>query len=97
MHAELRKQRRLLIRTAQTGTRARSGDSDVISIAIQQTSPEVGRSSPASRLISVDFPAPFGPITAWISPADIDRHVGNGMQAAKALLQVRRHAAQRHA
>src|SRR3954462_4114288 len=30
--------------------------------------PEVTTRSPESRLISVDLPAPFGPITAWISP-----------------------------
>src|SRR6266700_6325782 len=31
-------------------------------------SPLVGLKSPDSRLTSVDFPAPFGPMTAWISP-----------------------------
>src|SRR5829696_1806155 len=30
--------------------------------------PADGLSSPERRLISVDLPAPFGPITAWISP-----------------------------
>src|SRR4051794_33239474 len=30
--------------------------------------PEVCRRSPEIRLISVDLPAPFGPMTAWISP-----------------------------
>src|SRR5665647_661665 len=28
--------------------------------------PEVGGKSPESRLVRVDLPAPFGPITAWI-------------------------------
>src|SRR3954463_15079435 len=31
-------------------------------------SPAVGLRSPDRRLTSVDLPAPFGPITAWISP-----------------------------
>src|SRR5258708_35326226 len=31
-------------------------------------SPLVGLKSPERRFTSVDFPAPFGPMTAWISP-----------------------------
>src|SRR5688572_9233359 len=30
--------------------------------------PEVGGRSPDSRLVSVDLPAPLGPITAWMRP-----------------------------
>src|SRR4051812_39921306 len=30
--------------------------------------PRLASSSPDSRLMSVDLPAPLGPITAWISP-----------------------------
>src|SRR5688572_16916197 len=30
------------------------------------TSPAVGTRSPESRLVNVDLPAPFGPITAWM-------------------------------
>ncbi len=33
------------------------------------TAPEVGRSRPAMRLSSVDFPLPDGPMTATTSPA----------------------------
>jgi hypothetical protein len=33
------------------------------------TVPMVGRSSPATRLSSVDFPLPDGPMTATTSPA----------------------------
>src|SRR4029453_13360195 len=32
-----------------------------------ETVPALGRSSPASRLISVDLPAPLVPMSAWIS------------------------------
>lgn len=32
------------------------------------TSPDVGRSSPATMFSSVDFPLPEGPITATASP-----------------------------
>ena len=34
-----------------------------------QMLPEVGSSTPVSRLISVVLPAPFGPISAWRAPA----------------------------
>ena len=35
---------------------------------LTQISPEVGCSRPNSIFISVDLPAPFSPISAWISP-----------------------------
>src|SRR3954463_12103409 len=34
----------------------------------RRTVPALALSSPERRLISVDLPAPFGPMTAWISP-----------------------------
>ena len=37
------------------------------------TSPEVGRSSPATRASSVDLPLPEGPRMATDSPAAIDK------------------------
>ena len=35
---------------------------------LMMISPDVGCSRPKSIFISVDFPAPFSPISAWISP-----------------------------
>src|SRR3954468_8253154 len=46
----------------------RSALSAVISRSPRKISPLVGFNSPDSRLTSVVLPAPFGPITAWISP-----------------------------
>src|SRR5688572_25017454 len=34
--------------------------------------PALGASTPVTRLKSVVFPAPFGPITAWMAPASTD-------------------------
>ena len=39
-----------------------------ISVPLIQTSPAVGRSSPASMCMSVDLPDPDGPMTATSSP-----------------------------
>src|SRR4030095_7010273 len=44
----------------------RSGFQPVTSRPASVTSPVVGARSPESRLVSVDLPAPFGPITAWM-------------------------------
>src|SRR5260221_8417439 len=46
----------------------RSGDTRVTSLPLTRTLRELARSSPESRLSSVDLPAPLGPMTAWISP-----------------------------
>ena len=43
-----------------------------IRVPSSQTSPAVGRSSPASRLRSVDFPHPLGPMIATNSPRSIE-------------------------
>src|SRR5262245_10226084 len=44
------------------------GGSPVMSSSYRRTRPEVGRSTPVRQLNRVDFPAPFGPMTARISP-----------------------------
>src|SRR5688500_10169149 len=44
----------------------RSGLRPVTSSPPSRTVPEVGARSPESRLVSVDLPAPLGPITAWM-------------------------------
>src|SRR5690349_14278588 len=44
----------------------RSGFQPVTSVPASDTLPEVGSRSPDSRFVSVDLPAPFGPITAWM-------------------------------
>ena len=47
-----------------------------------------GGESPDSRLISVDLPAPLGPITAWRSPrCELDGDVVDGGEAAEAARQ----------
>src|SRR5215471_14304921 len=46
----------------------RSGARPAISRPSSLTLPELGARSPDSMLMSVDLPAPLGPITAWISP-----------------------------
>src|SRR5512132_3084731 len=40
-----------------------------MSSAPKRTSPRSGRSSPEICLMKVVLPAPFGPITAWVSPS----------------------------
>src|SRR4051812_11999688 len=46
----------------------RSGVQPVTSRPPSVISPDVDGTSPESRLVSVDLPAPFGPITAWMRP-----------------------------
>src|SRR5215475_7407430 len=46
-----------------------SGEARVTSRPRKRTRPEVARSSPERRLRKVDFPAPFGPITACTRPS----------------------------
>src|SRR5215470_5891186 len=53
---------------------ARAGaDSRVTSSPAKRTVPRSGRTSPASWPISVVFPAPFGPMIAWVSPRRTSR------------------------
>src|SRR6187455_911791 len=50
--------------------RARRGaDRAVMSAPAKRTEPASGRRLPASWLMKVVLPAPFGPITAWVSPS----------------------------
>ena len=59
--------------------------------------PASGRSWPPSMLKQVDLPAPFGPISASISPGcDGERDAGDRLHAAERLAQVRRRR-ERHA
>ena len=63
-----------------------SGLAPEISRPCQTTLPEVGTSSPASRLRSVVFPDPFGPENADDLPLlDLQRDLGHGHEAAETL------------
>src|SRR6185503_12597152 len=54
--------------------RARAGaESVVMSSPAKRTRPRSGRRLPASWLIRVVLPAPFGPMMAWVSPSRISR------------------------
>src|SRR5213592_256562 len=54
--------------------RARAGaDSPVMSSPAKRTRPRSGKRLPASWLIRVVLPAPFGPMMAWVSPSRISR------------------------
>src|SRR5438132_12364103 len=54
--------------------RARAGaESAVMSSPAKRTRPRSGRRLPASWLISVVLPAPFGPMMAWVSPSRTSR------------------------
>src|SRR5438128_1263611 len=46
----------------------RCGFQPAISTPSSRILPPLGTSSPDNRLMTVDLPAPFGPISAWISP-----------------------------
>src|SRR5438067_2565770 len=48
---------------------SRSGVARVTSSPRKRIRPLLARSSPESRFRNVDFPAPFGPITAWTRPS----------------------------
>ena len=54
-------------------SRARSKARSVTSRPSRWMEPESGRISPQICAISVDLPAPFGPMMAWISPARTSR------------------------
>src|SRR3954465_10761076 len=45
-----------------------SGPRPVMSASPRRMVPLVGGRSPESRLVSVDLPAPLGPMTAWMRP-----------------------------
>src|SRR6478735_3725070 len=47
---------------------AASGDRGQTGVPASSIWPRVGSITPVSTLISVDLPAPFWPISAWISP-----------------------------
>src|SRR4051812_41565095 len=51
----------------------RSGGAWVTTHSPMAIEPAVTARSPESRLIRVDLPAPFGPMTAWISPVRTSR------------------------
>src|SRR5439155_1472682 len=54
--------------------RARAGAaSAVMSSPAKRTRPRSGKRLPASWLIRVVLPAPFGPMMAWVSPSRISR------------------------
>src|SRR6266568_247491 len=54
--------------------RARAGtDSAVMSSPAKRTRPRSGKRLPASWLIRVVLPAPFGPMIAWVSPSRTSR------------------------
>src|SRR5882757_4624141 len=67
--------------------RARAGaESAVMSSPAKRTRPRSGRRSPASWLISVVLPAPFGPMMAWVSPSRISRLTPSHASSAPKLL-----------
>src|SRR5258706_7870000 len=60
--------------------------SDVMSSPAKRTRPRSGRRSPASWLISVVLPAPFGPEMAWVSPSRISRLISSHARRAPKVL-----------
>src|SRR5260221_5259732 len=67
--------------------RARAGaESDVISSPAKRTRPRSGRRLPASWLISVVLPAPFGPMMAWVSPSRTSRLTSSHASSAPKLV-----------
>src|SRR5216684_5279851 len=67
--------------------RARAGaENAVMSSPAKRTRPRSGRRSPASWLISVVLPAPFGPMMAWVSPSRISRLTSSHARSAPKLL-----------
>src|SRR5260221_11306591 len=66
--------------------RARAGaESDVMSSPAKRTRPRSGRRLPASWLISVVLPAPFGPMMAWVSPSRTSRLTSSHASSAPKL------------
>jgi hypothetical protein len=67
-HRILHRQGGYLEGAAEPGTGAGGHGKAVTSRPRSRTRPASGASAPQIWAISVDFPAPFGPISAWISP-----------------------------
>src|SRR5216683_319456 len=66
--------------------RARAGaESAVMSSPAKRTRPRSGRRLPASWLISVVLPAPFGPMMAWVSPSRTSRLTSSHASSAPKL------------
>src|SRR5712691_1367911 len=66
--------------------RARAGaESAVMSSPAKRTRPRSGRRLPASWLISVVLPAPFGPMMAWVSPSRTSRLTSSLASSAQKL------------
>src|SRR5216684_8741789 len=67
--------------------RARAGaESAVMSSPAKCTRPRSGRRLPASWLISVVLPSPFGPMMAWVSPSRTSRLTSSLASSAPKLL-----------
>src|SRR2546430_2132963 len=66
--------------------RARAGaDSAVMSSPAKRTRPRSGKRLPASWLIRVVLPAPFGPMIAWVSPSRTSRSTSSLASSAPKL------------
>src|SRR5256885_8123107 len=66
--------------------RARAGaDSAVMSSPAKRTRPRSGSRLPASWLMRVVFPAPFGPMMAWVSPSRTSRSTSSLARSAPKL------------
>src|SRR6266436_3517744 len=66
--------------------RARAGaESAVMSSPAKRTRPRSGSRLPASWLIRVVLPAPFGPMIAWVSPSRISRSTSSLARSAPKL------------
>ena len=63
------KERRLLVDRGDPQAPRRTGSLVLDRLALDLDRPLVGRCAPVMTLISVDFPAPFSPTSAWTSPA----------------------------
>src|SRR5712691_3970667 len=61
-------------------------ESEVMSSPAKRTRPRSGTRSPASWLISVVLPAPFGPMIAWVSPSSTSRSTWSLASSAPKLL-----------
>src|SRR6266705_2635042 len=70
-----------------------SGAHPVMSRPSRVTEPSIGLSNPKIALMRVDFPAPFGPMTATISPesreSDTPRRIGTSLYPTVRLLASR--------
>src|SRR5688572_24061896 len=67
--------------------RARRGAGRVVmSVPAKRTLPASGRRLPASWLMNVVLPAPFGPITAWASPSATSKSMPSVASRAPKLL-----------